>query len=379
MPSASPAFHFTGLGSLEKASFSPGATFHATLDDLANVGSIAWSVAATDETGTVPTLTTSGPKGSSVSGVVGAAGTAGLLQATINAGIDPQTGQPSAAMTATAKWYVPTAVKGLEVGCVGEEMQSSPQYGSTAIVNAPIRALDAVAGGYLSDLIQFPDGANKFAIGQLSRANAGVGNAARLEAQAGSGPNDGGRIGISGGSPGDAAHKNGVVRIDLGPVASGDGLTTSLEINPDAGVALTLTYDGGSISSVPGVRCSGGVLSSRLLFGQEVGFESQFGCRQPALADPGAMAVIDWAKGNTQRLGPISANCNPLTFTGAIDGYLYTIAILQDGVGGWAVTWGTSFKFGLFSNVVDVTASASTVWQFVCIAGNLVATTRNVY
>ncbi len=150
MPTASPAFHFTGLGSLEKASFSPGATFHATLDDLANVQGVTWSIASTDETGTVPTLTTSGPKGSSVSGVVGAAGTAGLLQATVNAGIDPLTEQPSAAMTATAKWFVPTTIAGFEVGCVGEEMQSHSKFGSTGVVNAPIRALDAVSTAALA-------------------------------------------------------------------------------------------------------------------------------------------------------------------------------------------------------------------------------------
>ncbi len=379
MPDASPAFHFAGLGSLAKKSATASASLVATLDDLANVGSVVWSVASTDETGTVPTLVASGPKGSICTFTVGAAGTAGLLQATINGGIDPQTEQPSAAMTATAKWKVPTHFAVLEVGCVGEEMQSDPAYGSTAIVNASVRALDSLAGGALLDNITFPDGALKFGITQAPRTTAGVGNAGRIEAQAGSGAHAGGTLYVAGGDPGDAAHKSGEVGFDLGVVATGDGLTGGFNLKAVGDTALTFTYDDGSISSLSGMRCSGGALSARLLIDQEVGFTGQFGCRQPALADPGVAAVIDWAKGNTQRLGPISANCNPLTFTGAIDGYLYTITILQDGVGGWAVTWGPSFKFGLLSSTVDATASASTVWQFVSIAGNLVATTRNVY
>ncbi len=379
MPSASPAFHFAGLGSLAKKSTTAGASLVATIDDLSNVGSVAWSVAATDETGTVPTLVTSGPKGSVCTFTVGAAGTAGILQATINAGIDPQTEKPSAAMTATAKWFVPTTVKGLEVGCIGEEMQSDPTYGSAAIVNTAVRALDALAGGAISGSLTFPDGAGKFTVTQAARATAGVGNAAHIQGQAGSGANAGAVMNIAGGDPGDAAHKSGEVVVDLGVVATGDGLTGGFNLKAAGNTALTFVVDDGSISSLSGVRCSGGALAARLLISQEVGFTSQFGCRQPPLADPGVSAVIDWADGNTQRLGPISANCNPLTFTGAIDGYTYTLAILQDGVGGWAVTWGVSFKFGLFSNVVDVTASASTVWQFVSIGGNLVATTRNVY
>ncbi len=326
------------------------------------------------------TWVASGPKGSVVTFTVGAVGTAGLLKATINAGIDPQTGQPSAAMSATAKWWVPTTVKALEVGCVGETTQSDPTYGSTAITNAVVRDLDALAGGAISGPLVFPDGAGEFSLTQAARGSAGAGNAAVVKAQAGLSTNDGGTLTLSGGDRAGATKRQGDTRIDLGPVASGDGLSGKFKLlNGVSGSALELQYDDGSISTLAAMRVGGGDLGPRLIVAQEVGFTNQFGSRPIAITNPGASYAIDWSKGNVRDLGPLAADINPLTFTGNVDGFIYTISFVQDGIGGWAVTWHTSFKFGLISNTVDGTVSKVTVFQFLSRGGNLVALNRNVY
>ncbi len=142
---ASAAFSFTGgTGSLARFDASASTSVVATLDDLSGVSSVAWSVYATDETGGTYTLVASGPSGSICTFTSGAAGTAGILQCTINGGVNPTTGNVDATMTKRAKWQVKTAA-GYDIGVVGEELEHDPTYGSTVITNNIARNMTASA------------------------------------------------------------------------------------------------------------------------------------------------------------------------------------------------------------------------------------------
>jgi len=151
MTTVSPAFTFSGVGtSLGKKSVAATTSFSATLDSIAGVNNVAWSVTSTDET-TDPadyTLVPSGTKGETVTFTSGAEGTAGILTCTVNSGVDPQTGSASTDMTASAKWYV--ATNGLEVGCVNETTQSDPTFGWTGMINAAIRLAGATSATTLA-------------------------------------------------------------------------------------------------------------------------------------------------------------------------------------------------------------------------------------
>jgi hypothetical protein len=134
MATASAAFTFTGAsGSLARLDASASASVVATLDNLAGVSSIAWSVYATDETGGTYTLVASGPSGSICTFTSGIAGTAGILQCTINGGVNPTTGDVDATMTKRAKWQVKTAA-GYDIG-----------------VDIPRRRVHAAVDGALQD------------------------------------------------------------------------------------------------------------------------------------------------------------------------------------------------------------------------------------
>lgn len=144
----SPAFTFTGAsGSLARFDAPASTTVTATLDDLTGINSVAWSVVGTDETGGTYTLTTSGTLGSVASFTSGAAGTCGILQCTVNGGVNPATGDVDETMTATAKWSVPTA-GGLHVVAAGEDMEHNSTYGWTGPVNAGIRAASLASGSF---------------------------------------------------------------------------------------------------------------------------------------------------------------------------------------------------------------------------------------
>jgi hypothetical protein len=124
-----------------KASVSASTAWTATLDSTAGVRSTVWSVSSTDETSAAAsyTLVQSGSVGQTVASTSLAAGTALLLEAVINGGTDPVTGLADPANTrAAVKIYVPLADGG-EVGCAGEEYESSATYGSTGIINSAIR------------------------------------------------------------------------------------------------------------------------------------------------------------------------------------------------------------------------------------------------
>jgi hypothetical protein len=141
---ASPAFTFTGAsGSLARLDTTAGATVTATLDNLAGVGQVTWSVVGTDDAGGTYTLATSGPLGSVCTFTAGSAGTAGGLKCTVNAGLDA-TGAADATLSATAKWSVPTAA-GFHVGFAGENAEHNSTYGWLSIVNDVAR--NAVVGG----------------------------------------------------------------------------------------------------------------------------------------------------------------------------------------------------------------------------------------
>lgn len=148
---ASPSFTFTGAsGPLAKLSTTAAASVVATLDSLSGVTSVAWSIVGVDELSTAGsyTLTPSGTLGSVCTTTAPVAGRAAILKCTINGGLDPQTGEPSDSMSATAKFWVPATGTGLEVGCVGEGYESSSTYGWTGIINAAVR--NVAAGGVTS-------------------------------------------------------------------------------------------------------------------------------------------------------------------------------------------------------------------------------------
>lgn len=148
---ASASFTFTGAsGPLARLDASASASVVATLDDLSGVSSVAWSVYATDETGGTYTLVASGPSGSICTFTSGAAGTAGILQCTINGGVNPTTGDVDETMTKRAKWQVKTAA-GYDIGVVGEELEHDPTYGSTVIVNNIARNMVAGGGSVFAD------------------------------------------------------------------------------------------------------------------------------------------------------------------------------------------------------------------------------------
>jgi hypothetical protein len=144
---ASPAFKINSHAATSTATVSAGASVSATLDSIAGVDTVVWSITGTD--GSVDassyTLTPSGSKGETVQFTAGAAGTAGILSCTINSGRNPQTGNREPAYTATAKWAVLT--NGYEVGAVGELLEADSVYGSTKLLNATIRGTAGVASG----------------------------------------------------------------------------------------------------------------------------------------------------------------------------------------------------------------------------------------
>lgn len=139
MPQASPAFAFPSQAPLVKLSVAANGTVTATLDSVAGVRQVEWWIASTDETSRVSdyTLVTSGLYGSTVSTTALGQGTAAILACRVNGGLDANL-QPSAALTATAKFFVPS-IFGDEVGCSGEGTESDATYGSTGEINQAIR------------------------------------------------------------------------------------------------------------------------------------------------------------------------------------------------------------------------------------------------
>lgn len=121
-----------------------GETLTFTLDSLVGVRSVAWQILYTDET-TAPgdyTTAVSGARGEIFTFDTVFQGTAGIVFVEINGGLVAGVRRPSET-TATVKFYVPT-VDGLEVGAKGETFESDPVYGTTEILNGPIRALASV-------------------------------------------------------------------------------------------------------------------------------------------------------------------------------------------------------------------------------------------
>lgn len=128
-----------------KGSVAPGATVTLTLESTIGVRSCRWTVLSTDETSSVAShpLTRSGPVGEIATFTAGTNGTALIVEIQINNGL--VRGRPDPVETTnTIKVYVPTT-DGLEVGAVGETFESDPVFGTTALLNGPIRALAALS------------------------------------------------------------------------------------------------------------------------------------------------------------------------------------------------------------------------------------------
>ncbi len=226
MPTVSPAFTFSGVvTSLAKKSVAAATSFSATLDSIAGVNSVAWSIVGTDETTTAGTytLTPSGTKGETVTLTSAGAGTAGILSVTVNGGVDPRTGSASTDMTASAKFYVPLADGG-EVGCVGETTQSST-FGWTLFVNQMARRLSGLGTTVSLSAITVPAAAS-FAYSQAQHASA-AGNTSTWTGQAGATGFDGGGFAWTGGAGGGADKKSGGMSWDLGPEDTDDDKTAS--------------------------------------------------------------------------------------------------------------------------------------------------------
>lgn len=124
-----------------KASVAAGATVTLTLESTIGVRSVRWTVLSTDETSSTGdyTLSTSGSLGQTATFTALGEGTALIVEVQVNNGLVRGRAEP-AETTNTAKVYVPTS-DGLEVGAVGETYESDPVYGTTALLNGPIRSL----------------------------------------------------------------------------------------------------------------------------------------------------------------------------------------------------------------------------------------------
>ena len=146
----SPAFRINLGAAGEDVAVTAAGAVTATVDDLTGVRSVEWSIVATDET-TEPAdyvLVPSGPQDSVVTTTALAAGTAAILRCRINAGIDPQTEQPSALMTASQVFYVLTSPGALRVKALGEDSTATAR--DVAVVNGAVRK--ASAGSVPSDI-----------------------------------------------------------------------------------------------------------------------------------------------------------------------------------------------------------------------------------
>lgn len=141
---ASPTFKINGAATSTSIAVGAGGAVSATLDSTVGVRSCTWSIVRTDDT-TAPAgyvLHPAGALGQTVTTTALAAGTAAILQCMINGGLDPATDEPSAAMTATGKFYVATT-SGREVLCAGEQgdanVESSASHGIIRPLNDTIR------------------------------------------------------------------------------------------------------------------------------------------------------------------------------------------------------------------------------------------------
>lgn len=153
MTSPSPLFKLNGGAAGVKLSVSAAGLVTATLDDTSGVTYVEWAIIGTDETtapGNYTLSVTSGsvPGSQTTTFNAGAAGTAGILRARINHGVNSITGNAASegehdVTIATAKWYVPAAVSGLEVFVDGEVNESDAVHGQTGELNQAIR----LAGG----------------------------------------------------------------------------------------------------------------------------------------------------------------------------------------------------------------------------------------
>jgi hypothetical protein len=147
---ASPAFTINTSATPPSKSVGAAAAVTCELVSTAGVRSCTWQVVATDET-KVPgdyTLTPSGSVSQVCTTTSLTAGTAATIRATINGGIDPQTEQPSDAMSAEGKFYVPTA-EGFEVGCADEQNDDNrvadDTHGMIAWLNPIVRVVSAAS------------------------------------------------------------------------------------------------------------------------------------------------------------------------------------------------------------------------------------------
>jgi hypothetical protein len=147
-----PSIRVNGGSPGVKAAVSASSAWSAALDSTAGVRSTTWEVVSTDETTAAVsyTLSQSGSVGQNVSSTSLGAGTALRLKATINGGVNLQTGLPDPdETTATVKIGVLTSA-GLWVGCAGEEMEHDATFGSTEVINSGVRAASALSPGGLA-------------------------------------------------------------------------------------------------------------------------------------------------------------------------------------------------------------------------------------
>lgn len=151
MAQPSPAFAFAAQAPLAKYQAGPSGTVVATLNNLAGVSNVTWTMLAVDDLtyvalGGVPsnyTLTISGPKNSVCTFTAPGAGTCGKLQATVNGGFNTVTEALDPTFSVGVKWWVPAA-NGNEVPFLNEELESGPQGWLPPVSNA-IRNVGAVA------------------------------------------------------------------------------------------------------------------------------------------------------------------------------------------------------------------------------------------
>lgn len=125
-----------------KASVAASSSVTLTLDSTVGLRSTQWTVLSTDETSSVGdyTLVQSGSLGQTATFTSLTAGTAVLIEVQINNGL-VRSRADRENTTNTVKVFVPTT-EGLEVGCAGETYESDSTFGTTGILNQPIRLLN---------------------------------------------------------------------------------------------------------------------------------------------------------------------------------------------------------------------------------------------
>jgi hypothetical protein len=84
-----------------------------------------------------------------------------------------------------------------------------------------------------------------------------------------------------------------------------------------------------------------------------------------AISPFAASITIDATKGNHHEIATMTANITSLDMTGAVAGSMHTVETVNNGTGGFTITWAAKFKFGTtYTNQPHGDPSHRTTWLF---------------